>query len=247
MKLTVETLDLVVGRKVDRVNAGSLIQAIGDYPAAGLDQPHRLAQLLPQVIHESVGFRHVAEIWGPTAAQRRYEGRVDLGNTEPGDGPKFRGYGLIQNTGRANSTGFRDWCWANDLPAPDFAERPEKQAEAPWSGLVAVWFWMSRDLNRFADDGNIEWITRRINGGLNGYADRLKWHWRTSLALLGYRPKVEEVRKFQAAAGLVVDGDVGPATRGAMHAALKKLPAPTAPTVEDRLASLEAWRASLAA
>ena len=56
--------------------------------------PVRVAAFLAQVGHESGGFKYTREIWGPTAAQKRYEGRKDLGNTQPGDGSKYRGRGL---------------------------------------------------------------------------------------------------------------------------------------------------------
>lgn len=74
----------------------------------GIDTPQRQAAFLAQVAHESGSFRYVREIWGPTAAQQRYEGRADLGNTEPGDGQRYLGRGLIQLTGRANARQARD-------------------------------------------------------------------------------------------------------------------------------------------
>ena len=230
MKITSNELAKIVGRKVDAANSEALLLAIDAYPQIGFDRPHRLAQMLPQVIHESGGFRYVSEIWGPTKAQLGYEGRADLGNTETGDGSRFRGRGLIQVTGRANATAFRDWCWGEALPAPDFAAQPEKMAEAPWSGLTVTWFWHANGLNRLADLGDVENISRRINGGLNGYEDRLKWHWRTCLVLLGFEPTVDEIKKFQGSTGLKVDGVPGPNTRAALHGALVKLGAfPGAP------------------
>lgn len=74
----------------------------------GIDTPQRQAAFLAQIAHESGSFRYVREIWGPTAAQQRYEGRADLGNTEPGDGKRYLGRGLIQLTGRANARQARD-------------------------------------------------------------------------------------------------------------------------------------------
>jgi putative chitinase len=243
---TLEALDKIAGSRVDRDNAASLIEALTMYPSAGLGLPHRLAQFLAQLYHESGALRYNEEIWGPTAAQLTYEGRANLGNTEPGDGYRFRGWGLIQNTGRANATAFRDWCWKRSLASPDFALLPEKQGDAPWSALAAIWFWDSRNLNKWADAGNIEWITKLINGGLNGYESRLRWHWRASLVLLGFGVTAAELQKFQSASGLVADGVSGPLTRAALHTALVKLstatPVPSTPTPAPAatLASLEA-------
>ncbi|WP_404940665.1 glycoside hydrolase family 19 protein, partial [Pseudomonas lundensis] len=81
------------------VFAPALNTAMNRYQIVGLK---RVAAFIAQIGHESGQLKYVKEIWGPTAAQARYEGRADLGNTQPGDGSKFRGRGLIQITGRAN-------------------------------------------------------------------------------------------------------------------------------------------------
>jgi len=98
----------------------------------------RVAEFLAQIAHESGGFRYTREIWGPTPAQARYEGRADLGNTEKGDGSRYRGRGLIQVTGRAN---YRACGLALDLPlldSPEYLERPMIAARS------AGWFWQSQ-------------------------------------------------------------------------------------------------------
>lgn len=127
----------------------------------------RQAAFLAQIGHESGGLHYTKEIWGPTPTQERYEGRADLGNTQPGDGSKFRGRGLIQMTGRANYDKVGD---ALGLPLIDHPELLETPANAARS---AAWFWQSHGLNELADAGEFERITRRINGGLNGQEDRL--------------------------------------------------------------------------
>lgn len=132
--------------------------------------PVRVAAFLAQVGHESGGFKHTREIWGPTAAQKRYEGRKDLGNTQPGDGSKYRGRGLIQITGRFN------YQKASDALGIGLVSVPEQLELKPWAARSAAWWWSTHGCNELADLGDFERLTRRINGGLNGYADRLaRW------------------------------------------------------------------------
>lgn len=191
----------------------------------GLHKPARLAHYLAQLSHESVGFKHDKEIWGPTPAQQRYDTRTDLGNTpeQDGDGFLFRGRTGIQITGRANVKEFRNWIWAKvDSTAPDFVLGPDKMNVDPWEGLGPIWYWHTRGLNTYADDNDIENVTRKINGGLNGYADRLLRYSYVALILLGYDRN--GVMKFQQDAGLKADGIAGPKTRAALHASLERLP-----------------------
>lgn len=122
-----------------------------------------VAQFLAQIAHESGGFHYTREIWGPTPAQARYEGRADLGNTEPGDGSRYRGRGLIQITGRAN---YAACAAALNLPLLEQPELLEHPMEATRS---AGWFWKS---HKFDEIDDFERLTRRINGGTNGLADR---------------------------------------------------------------------------
>ena len=124
------------------------------------------AAFIAQVGHESGQLRYVREIWGPTAQQAGYEGRTDLGNTVKGDGSKYRGRGLIQITGRANYTACGEALGLDLLSKPELLELPQHAA------MSAAWFWSTKGLNTLADQGDFVKITRRINGGLTGQADR---------------------------------------------------------------------------
>lgn len=126
----------------------------------------RLAHFLAQIGHESGGLRLFHEIWGPTDAQRRYEGRADLGNINPGDGSRYRGRGPIQITGRAN---YRRY---GTMIGVDLEGNPELAA-APAIGIkIACAYWLANRINAAADRDDIEAATRIINGGLNGIIDR---------------------------------------------------------------------------
>lgn len=132
-----------------------------------INTPERQAAFLAQIGHESGGLHWLVELWGPTAAQRGYEGRADLGNTEPGDGFRYLGRGLIQITGRDN------YRTAGEALGADLLSSPETLGEMPLAARSAAWFWQSHGLNELADAGRFEAITRRINGGLIGYPQRL--------------------------------------------------------------------------
>ncbi|MFH6564882.1 glycoside hydrolase family 19 protein [Pseudomonas kulmbachensis] len=126
----------------------------------------RVAAFIAQIGHESGQLKYVKEIWGPTAAQAKYEGRQDLGNTVAGDGSKYRGRGLIQITGRAN------YMTCSEALALDLINHPELLEKPQHACMSAAWFWASRGLNTLGDAGKFDAITQRINGGQNGAADR---------------------------------------------------------------------------
>lgn len=242
--ISLALIEKAVGKKLtvkQKANANSVVAGLAGYGAAvGLNQPHRMAQYLAQLLHESGTFNYDRELWGPTAAQKRYEGRKDLGNTVKGDGSKYRGRGPIQITGRANYRAFTAWARKLDPKAPNFESDPDAVNTDPWEGLGPIWFWDSHGLNRYADAGDIEMITRKINGGLNGLDDRIHWLVRISLVMLGYVP--DGVSAFQKAAGEAADGIAGPRARAALHKALVALTAPVAqssdvqaaPVVEEK-------------
>lgn len=206
-------------------NLKSVLASLEQYGAdVGLDLPHRQAHYLAQLMHESGSFKWDQEIWGPTPAQKRYDTRTDLGNTPEidGDGHLYRGRGAIQITGKSNYGQFRDWCRAQGYDSPDFAAKPDLVNTDPWEGLAPIWYWTTRHLNKWADQNDIETITKRINGGKNGLADRIDYYGRIALVLCGYEPTEDGVRAFQKQSGLDVDGDAGPKTRAALHNWLAK-------------------------
>jgi putative chitinase len=128
----------------------------------------RIAAFLAQVGHESGSFLYTKELGGP-AYFSKYDGRADLGNTQPGDGAKFCGRGLIQVTGRQNYNTCSMALFGDLrlLSSPELLEQPE------WAAKSAVWFWSSRSLNNLADAKRITDLSKRINGGTNGLDDRL--------------------------------------------------------------------------
>lgn len=129
----------------------------------GIDTPLRQASFLAQVAHESGQLLWLREL----ASGAAYEGRSDLGNVVAGDGVRFKGRGLLQITGRANYAACGVALGLDLLAAPQLLEQPVAACRS------AGWFWQSRGLNRLADADNQERITRRINGGINGLAERL--------------------------------------------------------------------------
>lgn len=142
-----------------------------------IDTPLRQAHFLAQVGHESGEFRFRAEI----ANGEAYQGRVDLGNLQPGDGRKFKGRGLIQLTGRAN---YGEYGRAIGREA-ELLDKPELVETDPELCVdVAGWFWAKRNLNILADVDDLTSLTRRVNGGLNGIDDRRRLLLRAK-ALLG--------------------------------------------------------------
>src|SRR5699024_2710854 len=138
--------------------------------AANCINPLRAAHFLGQIGHESAGLRYMEEI----ASGAAYEGRADLGNTQPGDGRRFKGRGPIQLTGRANYRAFTRWARGAGHTSHDFEANPHLLSQPKWGFLAASYYWtVARpNLNAQADRDDLEAVTRSINGGLNGLADR---------------------------------------------------------------------------
>lgn len=234
--VTAAHLRAIAGAKAPRVEeiADAFNASAGKF---GLDRELRAAHFMAQIAHESGNFRYVREIWGPTSAQSRYEGRTDLGNTRSGDGKRFMGRGLIQITGRANAREFTAWACKHYPDAPDFEADPALMERFPWALVGAFWYWDTRRLNALADKDYLEGVTKVINGGTNGLADR-----RVKLALAkkafsapvaippgvvptrddAGRPtlrkgaKGDAVRQLQLFLGIRSDGDFGKRTQAAL-------------------------------
>jgi putative chitinase len=140
---------------------------------AGITTKPRKAAFLAQIAHESGELKWMEEL----ASGKAYEGRKDLGNTQPGDGPRYKGRGVIQLTGRAN---YR--AAGKDLKL-DLEANPQQAKDPKVAFRIAGWYWTKHNLNALADAGKFDAITKAINGGYNGKADRDR-HYRKALAVL---------------------------------------------------------------
>ena len=130
----------------------------------------RMAAFIAQIGHESGQLRYVRELGNDQYLSKYDTGSLArrLGNTPEadGDGQKYRGRGLIQITGRANYSECGEALGLDLINQPELLEKPQNAC------MSAAWFWASRGLNTLADAGKFDAITRRINGGQNGAADR---------------------------------------------------------------------------
>ncbi len=133
--------------------------------SAGITTRLRLCHLLAQAAHETDRFRTLEEYGGP-AYFAHYDWRRDLGNTKAGDGARFHGRGIFQLTGRAN---YRRY---GALIGLDLEGSPERAKEPAVSLAIAFAYWRDRDCNAAADADDVVAVTRLINGGRNGLAQR---------------------------------------------------------------------------
>jgi putative chitinase len=152
-----------------------------------INTEERVCCFLAQTAHESGSFRYTQEIASGVA----YEGREDLGNTQPGDGVKFKGRGIMQVTGRYNY----EQCSLFIFKDKRLIDKPEILEAPNYAVDGAVWFWHSKKLNDICDKpddwtntwrgktyNRFQWLTVRINGGLNGLIDRYQYYERAKEA-----------------------------------------------------------------
>ncbi|MEX3914907.1 glycoside hydrolase family 19 protein [Paraburkholderia sp. BR10872] len=151
-----------------------------------IDTPLRVAAFLAEIGVESGRLVFTAELWGPTLAQQEYDPpsvkAKGLGNTDPGDGFKYRGRGLIQITGKAN---YAICGLALNLPLID---HPELLQQPDNAALSAAWFWSNNKLNQWADAGNFLAVSRAINLG-NPHSTGTPLQYSQRLALYGAAKK----------------------------------------------------------
>jgi predicted chitinase len=168
----VDVLRDVMGNALPKDRYAALLPALEScLIQCGCTTVDRIAMWCAQIGHESGGLKWMEEIADGSA----YEGRNDLGNTEPGDGTRFKGRGPIQVTGRRNYTALSEWAFKAGLVSSPtyFVDRPSELASDKYGFLGVTWYWTTqRKLNEASDAKDIDKATRMINGGLNGIADR---------------------------------------------------------------------------
>lgn len=139
-----------------------------------INTPLRISAFLAQIAHESGEFKWMEEIWGPTKYQIKYDPPCskakELGNTDIGDGKKYKGRGPIQLTGKANYKKY------GNILNLDLVEYPENAATKEVAFRIAALYWKLNGLNELADDENFTKITKRINGGTLGLENRQKYY-----------------------------------------------------------------------
>lgn len=128
-----------------------------------LDDPLILAHFMGQAIHETGSFTYLEEI----ASGKAYEGRIDLGNTVAGYGVRYKGRGIFQLTGYAN------YILYSKKLGIDLVSDPTRAAQPDISVIIACRFWVDKGLTALALKDDYEGITRKINGGMVGYDDRV--------------------------------------------------------------------------
>ena len=146
-------------------NAPYLVQIFNEvFDKYNINTPAKISAILAQCAHESGQFRYLEEF----GSGDKYNGREDLGNVEAGDGPKFKGRGFIQITGREN---YR--IYGKKLNV-DLINNPTLASDKKIGAELAVLYFKQKGLISLSEKADFKEVTRRINGGYNGYADRVK-------------------------------------------------------------------------
>lgn len=156
--------------KADDTRVKEFVKSFNEWSDTfGITTKVRAAAYIAQVAHETAELKYLEEI----ASGKAYEGRKDLGNTQPGDGVRFKGRGYLQTTGRANYQRYASSEYCNG----DLMSHPEWLAQQPGCQKSSMFYWKVNKLNRFADVEDIRGLSKAINGGYNGLAQRM-YYWR---------------------------------------------------------------------
>lgn len=138
----------------------------------------RMAHFLAQVAHETMELAHIREIGNANYCYRYEVGKLGkmLGNTQKGDGYKYKGRGFLHLTGRANYRAYTKskYCKGDVEKEPKLLEQP---LGAVKSGM---WYWLIHGLNEVADKNDIVAVRKKINGGTNGL-ESCKKYWKRAL------------------------------------------------------------------
>ena len=177
MKVTKEQMEAIMPKAGERIDTYlPYINAYAD--AFNINTPIRMANFLAQVAHETAELVHIREIGNAYYCHKYEVGKLAkmLGNTQKGDGYRYKGRGFLHLTGRANYQSYTNskYCKGDVVKEPNLLEQP---IGAVKSGM---WFWLTRGLNAVSDKNDIEAVTKKINGGTNGLASRTKY-WKRAL------------------------------------------------------------------
>lgn len=160
--------------KLEKILLENLAEGFYKYfPHYEITTVKRIAAFLAQAAHETGGFKWMHELGGRSYFNKYEPGTAigkRLGNTQIGDGYRFRGRGIFQLTGRYNYQRY------GELLAVDLVHNPDSAADPIIACHIACEYWKQTKLNPLADDNNLREITRRINGGYNGWDDRLRYY-----------------------------------------------------------------------
>lgn len=156
-----------------RAKKQDIIDFVGDFNKFSwlhkMTKVKEIAHFIAQIGHESLQLLYKTEI----DSGAYLEGRLDLGNTEPGDGSRFKGRGWLMCTGRYNYAEFTKWYNKNFKDQEDFVKNPTRISdEHELSFIVSVWFWQNKKIRPVALANNVKAVTKKVNGGTNGYAER---------------------------------------------------------------------------
>lgn len=214
-----EALSIAMGGSLPIERYRALLPAVKD----GLRQsectnPRRVAQWFAQVGHESGGLQYMEELADGSA----YEGRADLGNTQPGFGVKYKGHGPLQITGYENHRQVSEWAYGRNLvPTPTyFVDNPTELGSDTFGFVGTAWYWTvarGSQINEAADREDHEAVCRLVNGGLHGYDDRVERYHRALQVADQFVPRGEPVAPGPAVVDAAPPGPATPLTGRPHH------------------------------